>query len=83
MAFKDKRGPSPPLKTVKVGNRVLVDYDCVLQFLRIDPATEPDRPKTITVKKTIALTSLSSATIARMIRAGRQPQPENQDTAAA
>jgi hypothetical protein len=81
-ALKDsKRGPSPPLKTAKVGRRVLVDYDNVLQFLGIDPASEPDRPKAITVQRTIALTSLSPATVNRMIAAGREAEASQENDA--
>jgi hypothetical protein len=82
-ALKDgKRGPSPPLRTAKVGRRVLVDYENVLQFLGIDPASEPDRPKTISVQKTIALTSLSPATVNRMIAAGRDAAASQENAAA-
>ena len=66
-------GKRPPLKTTAVGGRTLVYYDSVLQAIGIDPATEPaDRPKTVTIKKTMELTSLSKPTIDRMIAAGRE-----------
>jgi hypothetical protein len=52
---KRKRQPPPglkpqaaatPLKSTKVGFRVLVFYDSVLEALGIDPAKEPeDRPR--------------------------------------
>jgi hypothetical protein len=63
----------PPLKTTAVGGRTLVYYDSVLRAIGIDPATEPsDRPKTVTIKKTMEITSLSKPTIDRMIAAGRE-----------
>jgi hypothetical protein len=66
-------GKRPPLKTTAVGGRTLVYYDSVLQAIGIDPATEPaDRPKTVTIKKTMEITSLSKPTINRMIAAGRE-----------
>ena len=71
--MQTNRAPRP-LKSTKVGFRVLVYYDSVLQVLGIDPATEPDRPKTITVKRTIELTGLCERTINRMIAAGRNEQ---------
>jgi len=70
MKSKNKR---PPLKTTAVGGRTLVYYDSALAAVGIDPTTEPvDRPKTITIKKTMELTSLSKPTIDRMIAAGRE-----------
>ncbi|WP_441252658.1 hypothetical protein AB8A28_24770 [Tardiphaga sp. 71_E8_N1_1] len=65
-------GKRPPLKTVPVGGRTLVYYDSVLQAIGIDPASEPDRPKTVTIRKTMEITSLSKPTIDRMIAAGRE-----------
>jgi hypothetical protein len=66
-------GKRPPLKTTAVGGRTLVYYDSVLQAIGIDPATEPaDRPKTVTIKKAMEITSLSKPTIDRMIAAGRE-----------
>jgi hypothetical protein len=71
----------PALQTTTVGGRVLVYYDSVLQAIGIDPATEPtDRPKTLTISKTIEMTSLSKRTVDRMIAAGRGA-PENQNAA--
>lgn len=65
-------GKRPPLKTTTVGGRTLVYYDSVLRAINIDPSTEPaDRPKTVTIKKTMEITSLSKPTIDRMIAAGR------------
>jgi hypothetical protein len=70
----DKR---PTLKTTTVGGRVLVFYDSVLQAIGIDPAKEPaDRPKTVTINRTIELTGLSSRTVNRMIAGGRAEQEE-------
>lgn len=70
MKSKAKR---PPLKTTAVGSRTLVYYDSALEAVGIDPATEPsDRPKTITIKQTMKLLSLSKPTIDRMIAAGRE-----------
>jgi hypothetical protein len=66
-------GKRPPLKSTAVGGRTLVYYDSVLQAIGIDPTTEPaDRPKTVTIKKTMEITSLSKPTIDRMIAAGRR-----------
>ena len=71
--LQTNRAPRP-LKSTKVGFRVLVYYDSVLEVLGIDPAKEPDRPKTITVKRTIELTGLCERTVNRMIAAGRQAE---------
>jgi hypothetical protein len=72
-----------PLKTTKVGIRTLVFYDSVLEALGIDPATEPDRPKTVTIKRAIQLIGLGDRHIFRMIAAGRAgAEHSNQDTAA-
>jgi hypothetical protein len=88
---KSKRQPPPglkpqaaakPLRTTKVGSRVLVFYDSVLEVLGIDPATEPaDRPKTVTIKQTENLIGLGERAIFRMIAAGRAADNQ-QDTAA-
>jgi hypothetical protein len=68
-------GKRPPLKTTAVGSRTLVYYDSVLLAIGIDPATEPaDRPKTVTIKKAMEITSLSKPTIDRMIAAGRHAE---------
>jgi hypothetical protein len=67
-------GKRPPLRTVDVGGRVLVYYDSVLQALGIDPATEPERPKTVTIPKTLELMGLSRRTVTRMIADGRAEQ---------
>ena len=76
-------GKRPILKSTTVGGRVLVFYDSVLRAIGIDPATEPaDRPKTVTINRTLELTGLSSRTINRMIADGRAGLPETQDTAA-
>jgi len=74
----------PALKAVDVGGRTLVYYDSVLQAIGIDPAKEPaDRPKTISIKKTIELTSLSKPTVDRMIARGRAADAENNQESAA
>lgn len=66
-------GKRPSLRTTAVGGRVLVYYDSVLRAIGIDPATEPaDRPRTITIKRTQALTGLSARTVDRMIADGRE-----------
>jgi hypothetical protein len=53
----------------------LVFYDSVLQAVGIDLAAEPpDRPKTVTIKRTQELTGLSSRTVNRMIADGRAEQ---------
>jgi hypothetical protein len=75
----------PALKAVDVGGRTRVYYDSVLQAIGIDPATEPaDRPKTISIKKTIELTSLSKPTVDRMIARGRaaDAEPASKENAA-
>lgn len=70
MKSKAKRSP---LKTTNVGSRTLVFYDSALAAVGIDPATEPsDHPKTITIKQTMKLLSLSKPTVDRMIAAGRE-----------
>ena len=70
-------GKRPALKTTTVGGRVLVFYDSVLQAIGIDPASEPtDRPKTLTINRTMELTSLSKRTVDRMIKAGRAEQSQ-------
>ena len=72
-----KSSERPALKAVSVGGRTLVIYDSVLQAIGIDPTTEPaDRPKTITIKKTMELTSLSKPTVDRMIAAGREHETQ-------
>jgi hypothetical protein len=71
------QGPRPSLQTTEVGGRVLVRYDSMLEALGIDPATEPaDRPKTLTIQRTIELTGLSKTTVDRMIRDGRAERRE-------
>jgi len=73
----------PPLKTTAVGGRTLVYYDSVLRAIGIDPAAEPvDRPKTITIRKTMEITSLSKPTIDRMIADGRADPRETRENAA-
>jgi hypothetical protein len=67
-------GKRPPLQTTIVGGRVLVLYDSVLRAINIDPVTEPDRPKTVTISRTIELTGLSPRTVGRMIAEGRAEQ---------
>lgn len=68
-------GKRPTLKTTTVGGRVLVFYDSVLRAIDIDPATEPtDRPKTVTINRTLELTGLSKRTVDRMIADGRAEQ---------
>jgi hypothetical protein len=68
-------GKRPILKSTTVGGRVLVFYDSVLEALGIDLAKEPaDRPKTITINRTIELIGLSSRTVTRMIAEGRAEQ---------
>jgi len=75
-------GKRPPLKSTTVGGRVLVFYDSVLQALGVDPASEPpDRPRTITIAKTMQLTSLSRVTVDRMIADGRGKVPKPRDGA--
>lgn len=80
---KPKREKPPALQAMVCGGRVLVFYDSLLRAIDIDPETEPDRPKTVSIKRAQQLTGLSLPTIERMIRAGRQAQAENQNTAAA
>jgi hypothetical protein len=70
-------GRRPILKSTTVGGRVLPYYDSLLLAIGIDPATEPaDRPKTVTIKKAMEITSLSERTINRMIADGRAEQAE-------
>jgi hypothetical protein len=79
--LKTTRAPKP-LKSTKVGFRILVFYDSVLEVLGIDPATEPaDRPKTVTVKRAQELTGLCERTVFRMIAAGRAEQESRADAA--
>lgn len=62
----------PPLTTKKIGASTLVVYDDVLRAAGIDPASEPaDRPRLVTIKKTMALLSRGRTTIHHMIVAGR------------
>jgi hypothetical protein len=69
---KPKREKCRPIQATLVGGRVLPYYDSVLRAIGIDPATEPaDRPKTVTIKRTMELTGLSKPTVERMIAAGR------------
>jgi hypothetical protein len=68
-------GKRPALKTTAVGGRVLVYYDSVLRAIGIDPATEPADTRTITIKRTQALTGLSARTVDRMIADGREAEP--------
>lgn len=76
-------GKRPALKTTEVGGRVLVFYDSVLQAIGLDPATEPpDRPKTVTIRRTQELTGLSKRTVDRMIADGRAAQAEQKEHAA-
>jgi hypothetical protein len=70
-------GKRPALQTTACGGRVLVFYDSVLRAVGKDPATEPaDRPITVTIKRTQALTGLSARTIARMIEDGREAEAQ-------
>jgi hypothetical protein len=79
---KTIRAPQP-LRSAKVGFRVLVFYDSILELLGIDPASEPpERPKTVTIKRAEELTGLCERTIYRMIAEGRAaPAPDNQTAA--
>lgn len=74
-------GKRPVLRTRAVGGCVLVYYDSVLEALEIDPATEPERPKTVTISKTVELMGLSRRTVTRMIADGRAADNQH-DTAA-
>jgi len=76
-------GKRPALQTTMVGGRVLVYYDSVLQALGIDPATEPTRPKTLTISKTMEMTSLSKRTVDRMIADGRADRAAEAENTAA
>jgi hypothetical protein len=71
-----------PLKSTKVGFRVLVFYDSVLEALGIDPETEPNRPKTISVNRVRELTGLGERVVWRMIAAGRSAPSDNRENAA-
>ncbi len=53
------------------GGRTLIYYDSILEVLGIDPASEPDRPLTVTKLIAKKKMSLSARTIDRMIEAGR------------
>jgi hypothetical protein len=64
-------GPRPALKSMTLGERRLVLYDSLLEVIGIDPATEPDRPKTVTIQRAVELTGISKRTIDRMIARGR------------
>jgi hypothetical protein len=77
-------GKRPALETTACGGRVLVRYDSVLRAIGQDPASAPpDRPLTVTIKKTQELTGLSARTISRMIEDGREVEtPETRDNAA-
>jgi hypothetical protein len=61
------------VKAVKSGRRTLLDYDSLLRAIGKDPATEPaDRPKTVSIRRAIEISSLSRTTIWRMTREGLQ-----------
>ncbi len=74
-------GKRPALRTTTVGGRVLVYYDSVLQAVGIDPATEPNRPKTVTIQRTQELTGLSPRTLVRMIADGREHETAQENAA--
>ncbi|MDH2343250.1 hypothetical protein [Bradyrhizobium sp. SSUT77] len=56
------------LRTVVVGERRLIQYQSLLDVLECEPS--PEDPKTVTRKRAVELTGLSSATIDRMIARG-------------
>jgi hypothetical protein len=63
----------PSVKAVKSGRRRLIDYDSLLRAIGKDPATEPaDRPKTVSIRRAVEISSLSRTTIWRMTRDGLQ-----------
>jgi hypothetical protein len=75
---------APPVRTVKVADRTLIVRASFFEAIGIaDPLPEAVRPVAITAKQAMELSNLSRSTIDNMIRAGRQAQAENQDTAAA
>jgi hypothetical protein len=73
---KPKREKPPALQATVCGGRVLVLYDSVLRAIGVDPATEPDRPKTVSIKRVHELTGLSVPTVERMIAAGRKVEAQ-------
>ena len=61
----------PSVKAVKSGRRTLLDYDSLLRAIGKDPATEPaDRPKTVSIRRAVEISSLSRTTLWRMAREG-------------
>jgi hypothetical protein len=63
----------PSVKAVKSGRRTLLDYDSLLRAIGKDPATEPsDRPKMVSIRRAIEISSLSRTTLWRMTRDGEQ-----------
>jgi hypothetical protein len=75
---------APPVRTVKVADRTLIVRESFFKAIGIaDPLPEAVRPVAMTAKQAMELSNLSRSTIDNMIRAGRQAQAENQDTAAA
>jgi hypothetical protein len=56
------------LRSVVVGTRRLILYPSYRQCLNLDP--EPDDPDTITIADAIERSSLSRATIGRLLKAG-------------
>jgi hypothetical protein len=63
----------PSVKSVKRSRRRLIDYDSLLCAIGKDPATEPaDRPKTVSIRRAIEISSLSRTTLWRMTRDGAQ-----------
>jgi hypothetical protein len=56
------------LRSVVVGTRRLILYPSYRDVLELDP--EPDDPDTITIAEAIERSSLSRATIGRMLKAG-------------
>jgi hypothetical protein len=77
-------GEPAAVKSTRVGARVLLDRDNVLEVVGIDPADEPpDRPRTITIAQAVELTNLSRRTIADMVARGRAKASEaSQENAA-
>jgi hypothetical protein len=63
----------PSVKAFKSGRRTLLDYDSLLRAIGKDPATEPvDRPKMVSIRRAVEISSLSRTTLWRMTRDGAQ-----------
>jgi hypothetical protein len=74
---------APAVRTVKFGGRRLIVRASFFGVLGVDdPLPEAVRPVTITPRQAMELSNLGRTTIDSMIRAGREAEEADQNTAA-